>query len=106
LRLWVFPDSRSNEQSAPLAAATPSGLPHARAACLAGCACYRWRGVITYRRVPELFVFSTIQPIVFVLMFRCVSGGAIRIPGPDSVDLKRRQFPLSRLTRLLGWTRG
>jgi ABC transporter DrrB family efflux protein len=45
-----------------------------------------WRGVITYRRVPQLLVFSTIQPIVFVLMFRYVFGGAIRIPGTDYVD--------------------
>lgn len=45
-----------------------------------------WRGVITYRRVPQLLVFSTIQPVVFVLMFRYVFGGAIRVPGSDYVD--------------------
>lgn len=45
-----------------------------------------WRGLITYRRVPQLLVFSTIQPVVFVLMFRYVFGGAIRVPGEDYVD--------------------
>ena len=45
-----------------------------------------WRGLITYRRVPQLLVFSSIQPVVFVLMFRYVFGGAIRIPGVDYVD--------------------
>jgi len=45
-----------------------------------------WRGVITYRRVPQLLVFSTIQPVVFVLMFRYVFGGAIRVPGVNYVD--------------------
>jgi len=45
-----------------------------------------WRGLITYRRVPQLLVFSTIQPVVFVLMFRYVFGGAIRGPGVDYVD--------------------
>ena len=45
-----------------------------------------WRGLITYRRVPQLLVFSTIQPVVFVLMFRYVFGGAIRVPGSDYVD--------------------
>jgi ABC transporter DrrB family efflux protein len=45
-----------------------------------------WRGLITYRRVPQLLVFSTIQPVVFVLMFRYVFGGAIRVPGFDYVD--------------------
>jgi ABC transporter DrrB family efflux protein len=45
-----------------------------------------WRGLITYRRVPQLLVFSTIQPVVFVLMFRYVFGGAIRVPGVNYVD--------------------
>ncbi len=44
------------------------------------------RGLLTYRRVPQLLVFSTIQPIVFVLMFRYVFGGAIRVPGVPYVD--------------------
>jgi hypothetical protein len=45
-----------------------------------------WRGVITYRRVPQLLVFSTIQPVVFVLLFTYVFGGAIHVPGVDYVD--------------------
>ena len=32
-------------------------------------------------RVPEVIVFSTIQPIIFVLTFRYVFGGSIRVPG-------------------------
>jgi ABC transporter DrrB family efflux protein len=40
-----------------------------------------WRNLITYRRVPQLLVFSTIQPVIFVVMFRYVFGGAIEIPG-------------------------
>jgi ABC transporter DrrB family efflux protein len=39
------------------------------------------RNLIAYRRVPQLLVFSTIQPVIFVLMFRYVFGGAIQIPG-------------------------
>jgi ABC transporter DrrB family efflux protein len=39
------------------------------------------RNLIGYRRVPQLLVFSTIQPVIFVLMFRYVFGGAIQIPG-------------------------
>jgi ABC transporter DrrB family efflux protein len=39
------------------------------------------RNLIGYRRVPQLLVFSTIQPVIFVLMFRYVFGGAITIPG-------------------------
>jgi ABC-2 type transport system permease protein/oleandomycin transport system permease protein len=44
------------------------------------------RGLLTYRRVPQLLVFSTIQPVVFVLMFRYVFGGAIQVPGVPYVD--------------------
>jgi ABC transporter DrrB family efflux protein len=39
------------------------------------------RNLIAYRRVPQLLVFSTIQPVIFVLMFRYVFGGAITVPG-------------------------
>jgi ABC transporter DrrB family efflux protein len=35
------------------------------------------RNLIVYRRVPQLLVFSTIQPVVFVLMFRYVFGGLV-----------------------------
>jgi len=44
------------------------------------------RNLITLRRVPQLLVFSTIQPVIFVLMFRYVFGGAIRVPGVHYVD--------------------
>jgi ABC transporter DrrB family efflux protein len=39
------------------------------------------RNLIAYRRVPQLLVFSTIQPVIFVLMFRYVFGGAIKLTG-------------------------
>jgi len=39
------------------------------------------RNLIGYRRVPQLLVFSTIQPVIFVVMFRYVFGGAINVPG-------------------------
>ena len=55
-------------------------------AVVSDAAALAWRGMITYRRVPQLLVFSTIQPIVFVLMFRYVFGGAIRVPGVPYVD--------------------
>ena len=36
-----------------------------------------WRNLLNIRRNPQLLVFATIQPIMFVLMFRYVFGGAI-----------------------------
>jgi ABC transporter DrrB family efflux protein len=45
------------------------------------------RNLIAYRRVPQLLVFSTIQPVIFVLMFRYVFGGAVQsLPGVPYVD--------------------
>jgi ABC transporter DrrB family efflux protein len=44
------------------------------------------RNLIAYRRVPQLLVFSTIQPVMFVLLFRYVFGGAVRVPGVPYVD--------------------
>ncbi len=36
-----------------------------------------WRNLVKYQRSPELLVFSTISPIMFVLLFAYVFGGAI-----------------------------
>jgi oleandomycin transport system permease protein len=44
------------------------------------------RNLITYVRVPQLLVFSTIQPVIFVLLFRYVFGGAVTVPGVPYVD--------------------
>ena len=44
------------------------------------------RNLLHYTRVPELLVFTFVQPIMFVLLFRYVFGGAIPIPGLDYVD--------------------
>jgi len=45
-----------------------------------------WRNLTTIRRVPQLLVFAIIQPTIFVLMFRYVFGGSIKIPGLSYVD--------------------
>ncbi len=39
------------------------------------------RNLLKYRRVPTLLVFSTVQPVMFVLLFVFVFGGAINLPG-------------------------
>jgi ABC transporter DrrB family efflux protein len=44
------------------------------------------RDLIAMTRVPQVVVFSTIQPVIFVLMFRYVFGGAIHVPGVRYVD--------------------
>lgn len=42
------------------------------------------RNLIQSIRVPELLFFSLVQPVMFVLLFAYVFGGAIPIPGADS----------------------
>jgi len=45
------------------------------------------RNIIDLRRVPQLFVFTMIQPVIFVILFRYVFGGALaKIPGIPYVD--------------------
>lgn len=44
------------------------------------------RNLTTMRRLPQVLVFSLVQPVIFVLMFRYVFGGAIKIPGRSYVD--------------------
>jgi ABC transporter DrrB family efflux protein len=41
------------------------------------------RNLIKIKRVPDLLVFSTLSPIMFVLLFAYVFGGSIDIPGMD-----------------------
>ena len=43
-----------------------------------------WRNLMRWVRLPQLVVVSTIQPIMFVLLFNFVFGGPIQIPGVDN----------------------
>jgi ABC transporter DrrB family efflux protein len=44
------------------------------------------RNLLVWARVPAYLVFTVIQPVMFVLMFRYVFGGAINVPNHDYVD--------------------
>jgi ABC transporter DrrB family efflux protein len=44
------------------------------------------RGLLRVPRSPELLLGFTIQPVMFVLLFRYVFGGAIDTPGTSYVD--------------------
>jgi ABC transporter DrrB family efflux protein len=63
------PDTPSLISSLPRGAALTDGLTVAR------------RNLVRILRTPQLVFFSTIQPIMFVLLFNYVFGGAIRAPG-------------------------
>jgi len=44
------------------------------------------RNLLYYVRLPELVFFSSVQPIIFVLMFTYVFGGAIQTPGGNYIN--------------------
>ncbi len=44
------------------------------------------RNIISYTRIPEALFFSTVQPIMFVLLFVYVFGGAIHVTGTSYVN--------------------
>ena len=44
------------------------------------------RNLLRFPRAPELLTGYTIQPVMFILLFVYVFGGAIRTPGYDYVD--------------------
>src|SRR5205807_5142787 len=44
------------------------------------------RSVLRTWREPQLIVFVAIQPVMFVVLFRYVFGGAIQVPGGQYVN--------------------
>ena len=47
------------------------------ASALSDTADVAWRNLLTQLRTPQALVFATIQPVIFVLLFRYAFGGAI-----------------------------
>ena len=69
-----------------LAQAEPQARRHPLVWAVSDTLAITWRNVLNIRRQPQLLVFSTIQPVIFVLLFRYVFGGAISVPDADYVD--------------------
>lgn len=44
-----------------------------------------WRGILRYIRIPEALFFSSVQPVMFVILFRYVFGGAIGLALPKNI---------------------
>lgn len=44
------------------------------------------RNLIHYKRSPRLIFFSAVQPVIFVLLFVYVFGGAIDVPGASYIN--------------------
>lgn len=45
-----------------------------------------WRNLSKLKRSPDMIIFAVLQPIMFVLLFSQVYGGAIDVPGSNYTD--------------------
>ena len=72
--------------TADVAFASPSRPRVGRPSIIGDAITIAWRNLLNIRRNPRLLVFATIQPVIFVLMFRYVFGGAIKVPGISYVN--------------------
>jgi len=59
----------------------PAPLPARRGSILSDIWVIARRGIVHMKRQPEVLSDATIQPIMFVLLFAYVFGGAIDVPG-------------------------
>jgi ABC transporter DrrB family efflux protein len=66
--------------------AGPTSGPPTLAWALSDAGAMTWRNLLRYVRLPQLLVFSTIQPVMFLLLFTYVFGGAIEVPGVNYLD--------------------
>jgi len=72
--------------TAPAGLAMPSPRRSRLAWAIADSLAVARRNIIGMTRRPQLLAFVTIQPVLFVLMFRYVFGGSIHIPGVSYTD--------------------
>jgi ABC-2 type transport system permease protein len=64
-----------------------ASAPHpSRASAFSATLTYGWRGMLKVRHVPEQLLDVTITPVLFVLMFTYIFGGAIEGSTSDYLD--------------------
>jgi ABC transporter DrrB family efflux protein len=64
-----------------------------RALALSNAATITWRNLLGYVRVPQAIFFASLQPVMFVLLFRYVFGGAIDRALPEGVTYADYMMP-------------
>jgi ABC-2 type transport system permease protein len=64
----------------------PPRQPSRVAAAIADTVDVAGRNLRTLWRTPQAMIFATVQPVIFVLLFRYAFGGAIHVPGVPYVD--------------------
>lgn len=63
--------------TADIGAVLAAGTRPPRASALSACLAFGWRGMLKIKHVPEQLIDVTITPVLFLLMFTYLFGGAI-----------------------------
>jgi ABC-2 type transport system permease protein len=74
------PETRSQAEpaaSAALHAALATGERPPRPSALSACLTFGWRGILKIKHVPEQLIDVSITPVLFLLMFTYLFGGAV-----------------------------
>jgi ABC-2 type transport system permease protein/oleandomycin transport system permease protein len=71
----------------------PLTAPRRGAGALSSAATITWRNLLGYVRVPQAIFFASLQPVMFVLLFRYVFGGAITHALPDGARYADYMMP-------------
>lgn len=67
--------------------------PHGLAAVVHDGAITTWRNLVVLPRTPELLIFTLLQPVMFVVLFNYVFGGAIGASLPPGVSYAQFLIP-------------
>ena len=60
-----------------IGSALMQGAPPGRAGMLGACLAFGWRGLLKIRHVPEQLIDATLTPVLMLLMFTYLFGGAL-----------------------------
>jgi ABC-2 type transport system permease protein len=71
------PETTRTEPGSTLGRALASGERPARPSAWSACLTFGWRGMLKVKHVPEQLVDVTITPVLFLLMFTYLFGGAV-----------------------------
>lgn len=71
------PTRANTKMSERLHSALASGARPPRPSALSACLTYGWRGMLKIKHVPEQLLDVTITPVLFLLMFTYLFGGAL-----------------------------
>ncbi|HWT25813.1 MAG TPA: ABC transporter permease [Solirubrobacteraceae bacterium] len=71
------PPARPATADRTLHAALASGARPPRAGALAACLAFGWRAILKIKHVPEQLIDVTLTPVLFLLMFTYLFGGAV-----------------------------